>query len=101
MDTLTKTLKKSIEYEQSKSDVMNLTNHKEGDLCVMIEAIEFLMRDYQNELTTKERILNESEDLSYRVEFNLNNSIAWLKNQIQSLLAWRALFFVAIDRVKG
>lgn len=100
MDSLTAMLKKSIRYENSKTDLTNLLNHNEHDLCVAIEAFEFLMRDYQDEITIKEGILRESEDLSEKVRKNLESSVLWRKDQVQSLIAWRALFFTAIERIK-
>lgn len=100
MDSLTAMLKKSIRYENSKTDLTNLLNHNQHDLCVAIEAFEFLMRDYQNEITIKEGILRESEDLSEKVRKNLEASVSWRKDQVQSLIAWRALFFTAIERIK-
>lgn len=100
MDTLTKQLKASITYEQSKTDLTNLLNHNEPDLLLLIDAIEFQMRDYDLERRMKERMIEESEDLSERVRANLNDSIAWLKSRVQSLLAWRAIYFSAIETIK-
>jgi hypothetical protein len=93
-------LKASIKYEQSKTDLTNLLNHKERDLSVMVDAAEHYMRDFQSEIDVRERVLEESEDLSEQVRKNLIEGISWRKDQIQSLIAWRTIYFTAIEKVK-
>jgi hypothetical protein len=86
MTDLTATLRKSIEYEQSKTDLTNLLNHTEGNLSLVIDAIEHYMREFQSEIDTMYPLSDDA--------------IAWRKNQIQSLIAWRTIFFCAIEKVK-
>jgi hypothetical protein len=93
-------LKASIDHEQSKSDLTNLLNHKEGNLSLVADAIEHYMREFQSEINIRERVIEQAEDLTDHVRANLNEAIAWRKDQLQSLIAWRIIFFGAIERVK-
>ena len=100
MTDLTLLLKKSIAFEKSKTDLTNLLNHSEPNLLLMIDAIEHQMREYQEEINIRERCINEAEDMSERVRANLDEAITWRKDRIQSLIAWRLIYFTAIDEIK-
>jgi len=93
-------LKASIRLEQSKTDLTNLLNHTEGSLSILIDAIELSMRDYQEEINIRERVLEQGVDMTDHVVASLNDAIAFRKDRIQSLIAWRLIFFCAIERVK-
>lgn len=98
--SLTNLLKQSIAFERSKSDVANLRTHNQEDLCILVEAVEFLMRDYEHEIKIKERLIENADDVSDRILANVNESIAWRRKQIESLIAWGAIVFAAIEEVK-
>lgn len=104
MDTTT-LLKASINYERNKrervrKDLTNLLNHSEDNLLLVIDAIEHQMREYEHDVRIREQVIEASEDLSDQISKNLNESIAWYRDRIQSLIAWRAIVFTAIEKVK-
>lgn len=92
---LTQQLKKSIEYEQSKTDVMNLMNHKRQDLDVMIEFIEEERKALEHRIQSRQDLLDTAEDLDEGLEVRQRKMQAEERAKLETLLAWRALFLSA------
>jgi len=99
-DHLTEALKKSIEYEQSKTDVMNLVNHGRQDLSLMIEVIEDGRAAFENIIEYNKHTIDNAEDMEEGLQAKLRENIALDKAQLESLLAWRMLFLSAWNQVK-
>jgi len=97
---ITEALKKSIAYEQSKTDLTNLLNHKKEDLSLLIEVIdrERIALDYT--IFADQYLLEHAEDLAEGLERNWREAIATNKVKLETLLAFRMLFLSAWSQVK-
>lgn len=100
MMNTTALLKAAIEYEQSKSDVLNLLNHTRQDLSLMIEVIEEVRAAYEHRIDSDQYRLDNAEDLAEGLERDWRNDIAAKKAKLESLLAWRMLYLSAWQQVK-
>jgi len=92
-------LKKSIDYEQSKTDVNNLLNHKRQDLSVGIEAFDVLRHDLKHRIDSNQFYVDDAEDMEEGLEAKLRKDIASDKAKLETLLAWRMLYLTAWRQV--
>jgi hypothetical protein len=100
MDSLTIALEKSIAYEQSKKDVMNLNNHKRQDLDVPIEVFEAEIKATKHMIASNQYYIDSAEDMEEGLVIRLQKTIQAQKAKLETLLAWRALFLSAWFTVK-
>ncbi|HMG89619.1 MAG TPA: hypothetical protein VK589_06155 [Chryseolinea sp.] len=97
---LTEALKKSIEYEQRKSDVMNLLNHSRQDLSLMIEVIDEERKATEHRIDSRQYMLDNAEDMEEGLEVDQRDKLAKDREKLESLLAWRMLYVTAWSEVK-
>lgn len=100
MTDIDRALKASIEYEQKKSDVLNLLNHTRQDLSLMIEVIEEVRAAYEHRIDSDQYRLDNAEDLAEGLEKDWRGDIAVQKQKLESLLVWRMLYLSAWQMVK-
>ena len=99
MDTTT-LLKKSIAYEQSKTDVLNLATHKRQDLSVLIEVIDNERAALSHMIESNLYLIDNNEDLEEGLEKKMRETIATYRAKLETLIAWRFLFLSAWQQVK-
>lgn len=93
--SLTTLLKKSIQFERSKTDVNNLLNHKAEDLQVMIEVIEEEREYLEHTIQSRQELLDTAEDLDEGLEVDQRTRMGKDKAKLETLLAWRLIFLDA------
>lgn len=93
-------LKASIEYEQSKSDVLNLANHKRQDLSVLIEVIDEERKALEHSIDSRLYMLDNAEDIEEGLEVDQRARLANDRAKLETLLAWRMIFLSAWQQVK-
>lgn len=100
MENTTALLKASIEYEQRKSDVLNLLNHKRQDLSLMIEIIDDHRKSTEHYIDSTQYYLDNAEDLAEGHEADQWKKLGELKDRLETLLAFRMLYLSAWAQVK-
>lgn len=97
MDT-TALLKASIQYQQSGT--LNLLTHSRQDLDIMIEVIEEERIALQHMIDSNQYHIDNAEDMEEGLEQKLQRTIELQKIKLETLLAWRGIFFAAWQQVK-
>lgn len=97
--SLTTLLKKSIQFERSKTDVNNLLNHKAEDLQVMIDVMNLQKDALEHSIDSRQYFLDSAEDIAEGVEIDQRARLAAEKAKLETLLAWRLIFLDACRTV--
>lgn len=100
METLTKTLEKSIQYEQSKTSLMNLATHKRQDISELIEAIDEKRDALSHMIDSNIYFLDNNEDIEEGLEKKMWESVATYRGKLETLIAWRMILLTAWNSVK-
>lgn len=93
-------LKKSIELEQSKSSLFNLNNHGREDLEIMLVVINGEREAIEHSIQSNQYYLDNAEDMAEGLRSTITRNIEGDRVRLQSLLAWKALFWSAWDNQK-
>jgi hypothetical protein len=99
MDTTT-LLKKSIELEQSKSSLFNLNNHGREDLEIMLVVINGEREAIEHRIKSNQYYLDNAEDMAEGLRDKITKTIEGDRVRLQSLLAWKALYWAAWEQAK-
>ena len=97
---ITHALEASIQYEQSKTSLLNLLTHKRADISELIEAIDEKRDALNHMIDSNLFFIDNNEDIEEGLEKKMLAAVATYRGKVETLIAWRFILLQAWREVK-